>query len=250
MATSESTEYEPVPTPTDECVARWAEHTGLDRHALELCLADPERQIVEKPPRWSGLSASSASRFLISGGGEACFVLVSSEIPGGGEAATTCVIRNRSMLARGLPAPAPRRALPLAIIGVVVAVVVLAGVAAYLLLKDDDTSGPAKPKDTSSRGLLAASLAADQSKGLQGVTVGRARLVHARRGSRPREVCAVARRGGRALGRYCVEIEGTSVVSRWVVPRGDPDRDRFRVFCTGVAREQNRCTAKPLPSRA
>src|SRR4051794_8349906 len=173
MTTSDSTDLQPVPTATDECVARWAEHTGLDRHALELCLADPDRQIVDKPPRWSGLSASSASRFLISGGGEACFVLVSSEIPGGGEAATTCVIRNRSMLARGLPAPAPRRGLPLAIIGLVILVLLIAGGAAYLLLKDDGKSGPTKPKDTTSKGLLTASLAADQTKGLKGVTVGR-----------------------------------------------------------------------------
>jgi hypothetical protein len=246
MATSETTDYQPVPTPTDECVARWAEHTGLDRHALELCLADPERQIVDRPPRWSGLSASSASRFLISGGGEACFVLVSSEIPGGGEAATTCVIRNRSMLARGLPAPTPRRGLPLAIVAIVLLLLAAGGVAAYLLLKDDGKSTPAPPKDTSSRGLLSASVAADQSKGLKGVTVGRAKLVHSRRGSRPREVCAVARKGGKSIGRYCVEIEGTSVVSRWVVPRGKADRDRFRVFCSGVALQQKRCTAKPL----
>lgn len=246
MSIGDSTDYQPVPTATDECVARWAEHTGLDRHALELCLADPERQIVDRPPRWSGLSASSASRFLVSGGGEACFVLVSSEMPGGGESAVTCVIRNRSMLARGLPAPAPRRGLPLAIIGLVLLVLVAGGAVAYFVLKDNDKSGPAPPKDTTSRGLLNAELAADQTKGLKGVTVGRAKLVHARRGSRPREVCAVARKGGKPFGRYCVEIEGTSVVSRWFVPRGKADRDRFRVFCTGVARQQNRCTAKPL----
>jgi hypothetical protein len=246
MSIGDSTDYRPVPTATDECVARWAEHTGLDRHALELCLADPERQIVDKPPRWSGLSASSASRFLVSGGGEACFVLVDSEMPGGGESAVTCVIRNRSMLARGLPAPAPRRGLPLAIIGVVLVILIAAGVAAWFLLKDDDNSKPAPPKDTTSRGLLSAELVTDQGRGLKGVTVGRAKLVHARRGSRPREVCAVARKRGKSIGRYCVEIDGTNVVSRWVVPRGKPDRDRFRVFCTGLARQQNRCTAKPL----
>ena len=246
MSTANSTDYKPVPTATDECVARWAEHTGLDRHALELCLADPDREIVDKPPRWSGLSASSASRFLISGGGEAVFVLVSTELPGGGESAVTCVIRNRSLLARGLPDPAPRRGVPLAILGVVVLVLVVAGVVAYFLLKGNDNGAPAPPKDTTSRGLLTAELATDQTRGLKGVTVGKAKLVHSRRGSRPREVCANARKGGKAFGRYCVEIQGTSVVSRWVVPRGKADRDRFRVFCTGLARQQNRCTSKPL----
>src|SRR3954454_25402680 len=154
MTTSDSTAYEPVPTATDECLARWAEHTGLDRHALELCLADPDRQGVDKPPRWSGLSASSASRFLLSGSGEACFVLVDSEVPGGGLAATTCVIRNRSVLARGLPDPARRRGLPILILLVVVLLLVAVGVGAYLLLKGDDDSAKPAPRDTTSRGLL------------------------------------------------------------------------------------------------
>jgi len=234
-----------IPAVTDACAERWSEHTGLDRAALDQCMTDPEREILERPPRWTGLTPSPEQRFLLAGGGEACFVLVESEAPGNAYTAITCVIRNRSELARRLPAPAARRGrrllLPIAL--VVLGVVVLAGigVGVYALVNKSSggSSKPAAPRPA--RALVAASFASVRAPQLRGASLGRPRLVHRARGNRPREVCAPVRRRGRPAGHWCVEIAGGRVVSSWLVPRGRADRARFRRLCTGQAKAQGRC---------
>ncbi len=247
MGADESTDQIGIPAVTDECLRRWAEQSGLDRVALEQCLADPEREVVDRPPRWTGLS-SSGSRFLLAGGGEACFALTPSEIPGHEYQAITCAVRNRSLLARELPPPAYGRHWPIGIALIVLLVLVAIGAGVYALANSGDGgSGHKANPPTTARALIAARFGGERDPALRGLKLGRPRAVHHSRGRLPREVCAPLRaRSGRAVGRYCVEIAGTTVVSRWVVPRGRPDRDRFRVLCSGTARSQGRCSTQPL----
>jgi hypothetical protein len=245
VADDESASEVGIPAVTDACAQRWLEHTGLDRSALEQCLADPHREVLERPPRWSGLTPSPEQRFLVAGGGEAVFVLVASEAPGHQYTAITCVIRNRSELARQLPPPAHRSRLllPLAIAAGVIVVLGLAGVGVYALLKKDsgNTTTTSAPKPA--KQIVAESFAAQRAAALRGVKIGRARAVHRARGSIPREVCAPLRRNGRPAGHWCVEIDNGQKVSSWYVPRGSPDRKRFRRLCTGEAVAQKRCPA-------
>jgi hypothetical protein len=244
VAADESTDQIGIPAVTDECLRRWAEQSGLDRVALEQCLADPERELVDRPPRWTGLSSSSGSRFLLAVGGEACFALTPSEIPGHEYQAITCGVRNRSMLARELPPPPSGRHWPIGIALVVLLVLVAIGAGVYALANSGGGSSTHKATPTTARAIIAARFGGERDPALRGLKLGRARAVHHRRGRLPREVCAPLR--GRSIGRYCIEISGTTVVSRWVVPRGKPDRDRFRVLCTGAARSQGRCSSRPL----
>jgi hypothetical protein len=243
MADDESASDVGIPAVTDACAQRWLEHTGLDRAALEQCLADPEREVLQRPPRWSGLTPSPEQRFLVAGGGEAVFVLVASEAPGHQYTAITCVIRNRSELARQLPPPAHRSRLlvPFAIAAGVVVLLALVGVGVYALLKKDNETTPTDTTPKPAKQLVAATFAGQKAPALRGLDVGRARVVHRARGSRPREVCAPLRRGSRPAGRWCVEISGGQAVSSWYVPRGRPDRERFRRLCTGEAVAQKRC---------
>ena len=150
-----------IPAVTDACAARWSEHTGLDRSALEQCLADPEREILQRPPRWTGLTPSPEQRFLVAGGGEACFVLVESEAPGHAYTAITCVIRNRSVLARQLPAPAARRRVLVPLAVAALGIVVLAGIAVgvYALVNQSSGGSPQSTEPKPARALVAASFA-------------------------------------------------------------------------------------------
>lgn len=248
MAADESTDQIGIPAVTDECLRRWSEQSGLDRVALEQCLADPEREVVDRPPRWTGLSQASGSRFLLAGGGEACFALTPSEIPGHEYQAITCAVRNRSILARELPPPPAGRHWPIGIALVVLLVLVAIGAGVYALANSGGGGGSThKATPTTARALITARFGGERDPALRGLKLGRPRAVHHSRGRLPREVCAPLRaRSGRAIGRYCVEIAGGAVVSRWVVPRGKPDRDRFRALCTGAARSQGRCSSRPL----
>jgi hypothetical protein len=231
-----------IPAVTDACAQRWSEHTGLDRAALDQCIADPHREVLERPPRWSGLTPSPEQRFLVAGGGEAVFVLVASEAPGQEYTAISCVIRNRNELARQLPPPPARSLLmPVAIAAGVVAVVALVGVGVYALLGSEGGNSTPSAPPRPAKELIAASFAAQRS--LHGLKLGRARAVHHRHGSVPREVCAPVRRGRRRAGHFCVEVSGGHAVSSWYVPRGRPDRARFRRLCMGQAVAQKRCPA-------
>ena len=232
-----------IPAVTDACAARWSEHTGLDRSALEQCLADPEREILQRPPRWTGLTPSPEQRFLVAGGGEACFVLVESEAPGHAYTAITCVIRNRSVLARQLPAPAARRRVLVPLAVAALGIVVLAGIAVgvYVLVNQSSGGSPQSTEPKPARALVAASFATVRARAVRGAELGRARDVHHARGRLPREVCAPLRRHRRPAGHWCVEIAGGKMVSSWLVPRGRPDRARFRRLCTGAAKAQGRC---------
>jgi hypothetical protein len=44
-----------------------------------------------------------------------------------------------------------------------------------------------------------------------------------------------------------VEVANGQAVSSWFVPRGQPDRTRFRKLCTGEAVAQKRC---PAPAKS
>ena len=245
MAGDESASEVGIPAVTDECAQRWLEHTGLDRAALEQCLADPEREVLERPPRWSGLTPSPEQRFLVAGGGEAVFVLVASEASANQYTAIGCVIRNRSELARQLPPPAHRSRVlvPLAIAAAVIVVLAGVGVGVYALLRDDNGTTTTNTTPQPAKQLVATTFAAQKAATVDGLKVGRARVVHRARGSLPREVCAPLRRGSRPAGRWCVEVDNGQAVSSWYVPRGQPDRSRFRRLCTGQAVAQKRCSA-------
>jgi hypothetical protein len=238
-----------IPTVTDACAQRWLEHTGLDRAALEQVLADPEREVLERPPRWSGLTPSPEQRFLVTGGGEAVFVLVASEAREHEYTAIGCVIRNRSELARQLPPPAHRSRVlvPLGIALGVIIVLGLIGVGAYALLRDDNGTTTTDTTPKPAKQLVATTFAAQKAAAVRRLKVGRARIVHRARGSVPREVCAPLRKGTRPAGKWCVEVANGQAVSSWFVPRGRPDRTRFRKLCTGEAVAQKRC---PAPAKS
>jgi hypothetical protein len=246
VANEQSASEVGIPAVTEACADRWSEHTGLDGTALDQVLADPEREVVERPPRWSGLTPSPEQRFLVTGGGEAVFVLVANEGGGPEYTAISCVIRNRSVLAQKLPPPqARRRLVPLGLAVVAVVVIALVGVGIYALLSGDGGGSPT-PTDTTpkpARELVAASFAAQRAPALRAGELGRVRVVHHSRGSVPREVCGAVRRRGRAVGQFCAEVAEGRVVSTWFVPRGKPDRERFRRLCAGLARAQDRCPA-------
>src|SRR3954454_14618532 len=164
-----------IPAVTDACAARWSEHTGLDRAALEQCLADPQREILQRPPRWTGLTPSPEQRFLLAGGGEACFVLVESEAPGHAYTAITCVIRNRSVLARQLPPPAAGRRLLVPLAGAAIGVGVLGGigVGAYALVHHAPGGSPQSTAPKPARALVAASFADVRARAVRGAQLGR-----------------------------------------------------------------------------
>jgi hypothetical protein len=245
VASDQSASEVGIPGVTDACASRWLEHTGLGREALELTLSDPEREIVQRPPRWSGLTPSPEQRFLVTGGGEAVFVLVASEESGHEYTAITCVIRNRSQLAQHLPEPSRRpRLLPFFLVLVGLLVLVGIGIGVYALVKDNgSSSAPKQAGPLPARQVVATSFAAQKAAALRGAKIGKARAVHQARGSRPREVCAGVRKGGKSIGKFCVEIAGGRAVSTWFVPKGKPDRDRFRTLCTGQAVTEKRCPA-------
>jgi hypothetical protein len=243
MAVDESASEVGIPDVTYACQQRWLELSGLDRSALEWCLSDPEREVLERPPRWAGLTHSPEQRFLVAGGGEAVFVLVPSEAPGHQYTAISCVIRNRNELARALP-PLPARGrllMPVAIGAGVVALLALIGVGVYALVGNDNGTTQTATAPKPSRLLVADTFAAARAPAIKGLTVGKARIVHRARGKLPREVCAPLRRGGRPAGHWCVEVANGQAISSWYVPRGRPDRARFRRLCTGQAKQQKRC---------
>jgi hypothetical protein len=217
---------------TDHCAQRWAERTGLGRSGLEHCLYDPERVTVERPPRWTGLSATPEHRYLLTIDGEVCFELAPTELSGYDYAAITCVVRNRSALARRLPSQPPRRRWPV-LLGLLAGAAVLAaiGVGAFVVVGDHGgggqpaTSASARP----SAAVLRAQFRADRLR-RRGLHLGRARLIRHPGPVLPREVCApLVRRGGGWAGRYCVAIMGGAAVRSWRVPRGRPDRPRYRI---------------------
>jgi hypothetical protein len=218
---------------TDHCAQLWAERTGLGRSGLEHCLYDPERVSAARPPRWTGLSPSPEHRYLLTIEGEVCFELAPTELSGYDYAAINCVVRNRSALARRLPAQPPRRRWPV-LLGIVGAVVVLGaiGVGTYVLVRDSGGGSSATSSEATrarpSASLLRASFVADRLR-RRGLKHRRARLVRRRMPLLPREVCAsLVRRGGRPAGRYCVATIGGAVVGSWRVARGRPDRPRYR----------------------
>jgi len=83
------------------------------------------------------------------------------------------------------------------------------GAGVYALAHSGGGSSPPKATPKTARALIVARFGGERDPALRGVKLGRARAVHHSRGRLPREVCAPLRaRGGRTIGRYCVEIAG------------------------------------------